>query len=190
MDVSTKSLHFGLRDPCRRKCREVLRARADGEHQENMNSERPWQHAQGLHMVPMLTSRHELLFLTKNLSPINNCLKRKNPFPMESPWVHKPHWRAGSMLSSRWSVQNEHKDLWIFFLYCFILDFLYCIFKTLLVICLHVMVSDFEFLWVLFVCLCVCLCMHSLFLISFLLLACSFCFILIFGLFLLTCLSS
>jgi hypothetical protein len=39
-DVSIKSLHSELREPCRRGGRTSLRARGDGEHKENKEKER------------------------------------------------------------------------------------------------------------------------------------------------------
>lgn len=94
--ISIKSFPLDLRDFCRRGGRKIFRATRDGGNQENkpsmhsktkacMNSQRPWQHSQGLPrphpagQSPSADSRsgYKLLPLTQRLLPVANCSQRK-----------------------------------------------------------------------------------------------------------------
>lgn len=53
-------------------------------------------------------SSHKPPSLAQKLSPIDNCVQKRNSFsPMESPWRNKPVLRANPMPSSRGPTQNE-----------------------------------------------------------------------------------
>lgn len=80
----------------------------------HMNSYGLRQHAEGLHRVkpdgvPALRGQvTQLPSLTKRLSPIDNCLRKKSWFSsIESHRVDKPHLRASPMPSNRWPKQNK-----------------------------------------------------------------------------------
>lgn len=137
----------------------------------HIDSWRPWQHTHSLHWskpdgVPSAerASGHEPSSLTQRLSPVVNCLQRKNWFfsQMKSHWVHTIHSRAGFMPKSKWPTQNELNGISgsFFFLFCFVV---WAFFKTWLVCCLHIWVSDFVLPWILFVCVSLCICAYHIF---------------------------
>lgn len=100
---------------------------------------------------------------------------KKDQFPsVESPWVHKLHFTAGLIPSSKRLTQNKLKGIFGDS-FCLILLCL-GIFLTLLVICLYIVIFDFVFVQVLG-CVCtsvsVCVCsLHTFCLLFYFIFAC------------------